>query len=95
MDVLVKIVRYFGLWLLNPSYAILTVLTADGDRLVYVPVDRIEGAYVWLERASTRDESVVVCDPARSLQYDVVIDQQVMKIAEDGLATEKELAPSV
>lgn len=93
MDVLVKIVRYFGLWLLNPDYALVTVQEEKEERLLYVSVERIEGSAVWLERASPTDEKRVVCELARSLQHGIEVPQQVLRVADDGFE-EKVLAPS-
>lgn len=67
MDVLVKISRYFGLWLLNPKYRILSIVAEFGERIVIVHESRIEGQTVWLEVANSKDNSIVRIEKAESL----------------------------
>lgn len=83
MDVLAKITRYFGRWLLNPQYRILTVVSEMGERVVIVHEDRIDGQTVWLEVADTKDNSIVRVEAAKSLHKAGTVDiaaEVVMKL---------------
>lgn len=91
MDVLVKISRYFGLWLLNPSYWIVSVLTETGEQVIIVHESRIEGKTTcWLEVANTKDNSIVRVEKAQSLLEGSVpvADEVVMKLSLEAMPEE-------
>lgn len=87
MDVLVKISRYFGRWLLNPQYQIISVLSEQGERVVLIHEDKIEGTAAWLEVASKTDVSIVRVEPAKSLQKfsTALADEVVLRLSPEAM----------
>jgi len=91
MDVLVKIVRYLGVWFLNQDYAIVTIDSEAGEVAVIIPAKNIEGDKVWLEMANKDIPSLVSIDSAPSLQKTTVdlAKAVVVKLKESSLADDQ------